>query len=103
MLVADRDRLKTELLAKHVPLTYLDELERMSANTVRPLAMKRPLDPEEIVQLLRAEVKKAGSQGTWAKRAGIERTLVNKVLNGKRQPAKNIIRALGFRKALSSS
>ena len=102
MLVADRDRLKTELLAKHVPLTYLDELERMSANTVRPLAMKRPLDPEEIVQL-RAEVKKAGSQGTWAKRAGIERTLVNKVLNGKRQPAKNIIRALGFRKALSST
>ena len=65
--------------------------------------MKRPLDPEEIVQLLRAEVKKAGSQGTWAKRAGIERTLVNKVLNGKRQPTKNIIRALGLRKALSSS
>jgi hypothetical protein len=33
----------------------------------------------------------------------IKRTMVNKVLNGKRQPTENIIRALGLRKALSST
>ena len=62
----------------------------------------RVLKEKEIVRLLRAEVKKAGGQGAWAKRAGIERTLVNKVLRGKRRPPKSIIRALGLRSALSS-
>jgi hypothetical protein len=59
--------------------------------------MKRPLDPEEIVQLLRAEVKKAGSQEAWAKRAGIERTLVNKVLHQKRPVSRKMMEALGLR------
>jgi hypothetical protein len=55
------------------------------------------LEPKEIVQLLRAEVKKAGSQRAWAKAAGVDRAFVNKVLHGKKQPAKKIILALGLR------
>jgi DNA-binding phage protein len=57
----------------------------------------RVLEPREIVQLLRAEVKKAGSQGTWAKRAGIDRSFVNKIIHGRKQPTKNMILALGLR------
>jgi DNA-binding phage protein len=57
----------------------------------------RVLEPKEIVRLLRAEVKKAGSQEAWAKKAGLQRTLVNKVLRGKRQPTESIILALGLR------
>jgi hypothetical protein len=57
----------------------------------------RALEPKEIVQLLRAEVKKAGSQGAWAKRAGVQRADVNKVIHQRRPASKNIIRALGLR------
>ena len=59
--------------------------------------MKRPLDHEEIVELLRAEVKKAGSQGAWAKRAGVQRADVNKVIHQKRPVSKKMIKALGLR------
>jgi hypothetical protein len=57
----------------------------------------RVLEPKEIVKLLHAAVKKAGSQKTWAKRAGIDRPFVNKVLHGRKRPTKKMIRALGLR------
>jgi hypothetical protein len=57
----------------------------------------RVLKQKEIVDLLRAEVKKAGSQEAWAKKAGLQRTAVNKVLHGKKPPSKSIIFALGLR------
>jgi DNA-binding phage protein len=60
----------------------------------------RILEPKEIVQLLRAEVKKAGSQTAWAKRVGIERSFVNFVLHGRKQPTEKIILALGLRRVL---
>jgi DNA-binding phage protein len=55
------------------------------------------LEPKEIVDLLRAEVKRAGSQEAWAKMAGVQRTEVSKTITGKRSPSKTIIRALGLR------
>jgi hypothetical protein len=60
----------------------------------------RVLEPKEIVQLLRAEVKEAGSQEAWAKKAGIDRSFVNKVLHGTKQPTKKMILALGLRKVV---
>jgi DNA-binding phage protein len=57
----------------------------------------RVLESKEIVQLLRAEVKKAGSQAAWAKTAGVDRSFVNKVLHGKTRSTKRIILALGLR------
>jgi hypothetical protein len=57
----------------------------------------RVLEPKEIVLLLLAEVKKAGGQEAWAKRAGIERTMVNKVIHQKRPVSKKMIKALGLR------
>jgi hypothetical protein len=57
----------------------------------------RVLKPNDIVQLLRAEVKKAGGQEAWAKKTGIDLALVNKVINQKRPVSKNMMKALGLR------
>ncbi len=52
------------------------------------------VDNKAIVCLLRSEVKRAGGQSSWAKREGIDRTMVNSVLRGRRLPTEKIIRAL---------
>ena len=51
---------------------------------------------EDVVSLLREEVQRAGSQGAFAKKNGIHRTALNKVLNGARMPPSSIIDVLGL-------
>jgi len=60
--------------------------------------LKRPLEPAEVVQLLRSEVERVGSQMAFAKMAGVDRATVNKILHGRRQPTEKIILALGLRR-----
>jgi DNA-binding phage protein len=55
------------------------------------------LDNEGVVRLLRAAVKRTGSQRAFAARMGLERTHLNTVLNGKRPPSESIIKALNLR------
>jgi DNA-binding phage protein len=55
------------------------------------------LDEEDVVRLLRSEVKRAGGQAAWANRTGLNRIVVNKVLNGKTLPTKKIVKALKLR------
>jgi DNA-binding phage protein len=57
----------------------------------------RILDVEDVVRLLRSEVKRAGGQVAWASKTGLNRIVVNKVLNGKTLPTKKIVRALKLR------
>jgi hypothetical protein len=57
----------------------------------------RILEPKEILQLLGAEVTKAGGQEAWAKKSGIDRALVNKVIHQKRPVSQKIMKALGLR------
>jgi DNA-binding phage protein len=57
----------------------------------------RILQQKHIVQLLRSEVEKAGGQRAWAKKHGIHRTRVNKILHKALPPSGSIIRALGLR------
>lgn len=54
----------------------------------------RILDNKDIVRLLRLEVKQAGGQSSWARREGIDRTLLNRVLNDQKPPTEKIIKAL---------
>jgi lambda repressor-like predicted transcriptional regulator len=49
------------------------------------------LELEDIVSLLRSEVERAGSQAAWSKKTGINRTLLNGVLNRRRPPTSPII------------
>jgi len=46
----------------------------------------RIFEQKDIVQLLRVEVDKAGSQTAWAKKLGLERTIVNKVMHRAGRP-----------------
>jgi hypothetical protein len=55
------------------------------------------LEPKDVVALLRFEVSRAGGQAAWASRTGVNRIVVNKILNGHGLPTKKIIRALKLR------
>jgi len=55
------------------------------------------LEAKDVVRLLRSEVERAGGQAAWANAAGLNRIVVNKVLNGKTLPTKKIITALKLR------
>jgi hypothetical protein len=52
------------------------------------------LDTKAVVRLLRSEVERAGGQSVWARREGIDRTMLNRVLRGRRAPTDEIVRAL---------
>jgi hypothetical protein len=41
----------------------------------------RIVELEDVIFLFRAEVKQAGGQEAWAKRTGVNRAVVNKVVN----------------------
>jgi hypothetical protein len=55
------------------------------------------LEIEDVIRLLRSEAKRAGGQKAWASKTGVNRVVVNKVLNGKTSPTEKIIRALKLR------
>jgi DNA-binding phage protein len=55
------------------------------------------LEMEAVICLLRVEVERAGGQAAWAKKAGVDRTIVNSILKGRRLPTKKIISALNLR------
>jgi DNA-binding phage protein len=54
----------------------------------------RVLSDKDVIRVLDAEVKRAGGQAAWSRQTGIDRTEVNKVLNGQRPPSKKMINAL---------
>jgi DNA-binding phage protein len=60
------------------------------------------LSLKDVIQLLRAEVERAGSQSAFAKKAGVNRATVNRVLRGRLPPTPKIIRALNLRLAFLS-
>ena len=52
----------------------------------------------EVLQLLRAAVKREGGQSAFAKDHGLDRVLINMILNGKRPVSSSVAKALGLRK-----
>ena len=54
----------------------------------------RMLDDKDVVRLLRSEVERAGGQSCWARAERIDRTMLNRVLTGRKRPTEQIIRAL---------
>ena len=67
-----------------------------------PLTQVRIFEPEDVMSLLRADIERVGDQSAWARKAGIERTIVNQILNGHKPPTISIIEALGLRVAIVS-
>jgi hypothetical protein len=61
---------------------------------------RRPkiLDDEDVLELLRSEIVKAGSQAEWAREKGVSRTNVCKILRGHLELQPKILEALGLKK-----
>jgi DNA-binding phage protein len=57
------------------------------------------LEHEDVMRLLRSEIERAGGQTAWAKLVGVNRTNLNKPLNGKYPLNRKIVNALGLRVA----
>ena len=53
---------------------------------------------DDVVLMLRAAVEHEGSQVAFAKRHGLDRVLINMILNGKRPVSGFVAKALGLRK-----
>ena len=56
--------------------------------------MTKLLDESDVLRLLREDVDRAGGQSAWARRSGIDRVHLNKVLNGERPLSPSIVKAL---------
>jgi DNA-binding phage protein len=58
--------------------------------------MQKIWEEQDVVQLLRQEVAKAGGQSGWHRKTGVSRITINKVLRTQRGPTKAIINALNL-------
>jgi hypothetical protein len=56
------------------------------------------LDDDDVVHLLRAAVKRVGSQAAFAKRYGLDRVTMNSILNGRRRASATVLKVFGLRK-----
>jgi hypothetical protein len=56
--------------------------------------MPKILRTRDIIQLLHQEVAEAGGQSGWARKTGIHRSIVNRVMQEQIPPTKSIIDAL---------
>jgi DNA-binding transcriptional regulator YdaS (Cro superfamily) len=63
---------------------------------VRALGLKKLLLPTvpDVLNRLTKEVERAGSQSEWARRTGVDRTYLNKVMSASKNPGPDVIRAL---------
>jgi hypothetical protein len=67
-----------------------------------PLRHIRIFESDDVISLLQFEIRQAGSQMAWAKKAGVDRPRLNRILNGRKPITPAIIRALGLRIAIVS-
>jgi len=63
--------------------------------------MKKRLTLPDILNLLRREAEKEGSQKELAARLGVTAQYVSDVLNERREPGESILKPLGLRKVIS--
>jgi DNA-binding phage protein len=63
----------------------------------RVLNVQRILDLEDVIRLLRSEVERAGSQRAFARKAGVNSSVVSRTLSRQRLPNEKLLRALKLR------
>src|ERR1700681_4506002 len=61
----------------------------------------RLLDLQDVLRRIEREVQRAGSQSEWARRTGVHRPHLNKVLQRCRPPSPQIIKALKLKKVVT--
>jgi DNA-binding phage protein len=83
-----------------VDRTHLNQVMRgrklPAGRIVRALGLKKLLLPTvpDVLNRLTKEVERAGSQSEWARRTGVDRTYLNKVMSARKNPGPDLIRAL---------
>ena len=66
--------------------------------------MKRDwLDDEDVIQMLRAEVERAGGQSAYARQVGLNRNNINQILIGRMPVTKGVTKALKLRRVFIRS
>ena len=55
-----------------------------------------PLNVQDVIELIRGEIDRVGGQSEWARQTGIQRPVINRVLNGRRLPPSQLCRTLGL-------
>jgi transcriptional regulator with XRE-family HTH domain len=83
----NRQRLPSEKVLRVLKLRAI--LERV-------LNVRKILDLEEVMRLLRSEIE-AGSQRAFARKAGVNHSVVSRTLSGQSLPSEKILRALKLR------
>jgi hypothetical protein len=61
----------------------------------------RLIDVDAVRDLLRREVEREGGQSAWARRSGVDRPHLSRVLNGQAMPGPTLIEALGLEKVVA--
>jgi hypothetical protein len=59
-------------------------------------------EEQDVIRLLRVEIKKDGSQAAWARRLNIDRPNVNAMLSGRIPVSKIVADALGLRRTYTA-
>ena len=62
---------------------------------------RKLLTVDDVCELLRAEIGKAGTQTAWARRARVNRSIACAILAGKKTLQPKIVKALGLRKVIA--
>jgi ribosome-binding protein aMBF1 (putative translation factor) len=60
----------------------------------RVLNVRQILDLEDVMRLLRSEIERAGSQRAFARKAGVNNSVVSRTMSGQVLPSQKILRAL---------
>jgi hypothetical protein len=78
---------------------------RLSGNTLLAGEVGRPafiFDDGDVVRLLKTAVEREGNQSAFAKRHGVERSRLNRTLQGKLPVGRAITKALGLRRVYTA-
>jgi ribosome-binding protein aMBF1 (putative translation factor) len=60
----------------------------------RVLNVRQILDLEDVIRVLRSEIERAGSQRMFARKVGVNISVISRTLRGQALPSEKILRAL---------
>ena len=87
-----------QLSLQSFPNRYMNVLHLNDYEVLcRALGVQRLLTLNDVIRLLRSEVKRAGSQRAFAKKANVNVSVVSKTLRGMVLPSEKILSALDLR------
>ncbi len=85
-----RDGSINDIVNMHWNLAEREILERV-------LDVRKILDLDDVMRLLRSEIERAGSLRAFARKAGVNVSVVSRTLNRQRLPSEKVLRALKLR------